>query len=151
MPSQQLSYLRNLTSKLHVKDKELHQRNQMLQLVMETVVSCAWVWDLASDAIEDSCGCGMERVFGEKITSFDAFKKVCHPDDLGRIEIALEAVLHQNKKFDECHRIITSEGQGKVLHTIAKMIDNNRVVGFSVEVTQDSDMSRRCKSGVLNE
>lgn len=147
MPSQKLNYLRNLTSKLHVKDKEIHQRNQMLQLVMETVASCAWVWHLMSDANE-SCGCGTERIFGEKITSFDAFKKACHPDDLSRVEVALEDVLHQNKKFNECHRIITSEGQVKVLYTVAKMIDKDRLVGFSVEVSQDSDMSR---NGTQNE
>jgi len=150
MPKKQLDYLRTLTDNLHKKDKEIHQRNELLQLVMGVVVSCAWVWELENNTIVDSCGCGMEKVFGRKITSPNDFKESCHLDDLSRIEAALENTLSSGNSFDECHRILTLGGKEKVLHTIAKLVDE-RMVGFSIEVAPNSELSKICKSGVLNE
>lgn len=150
MPNKQLEYLKDLTYKLETKDKELRQRDELLQLVMEEVTSCAWIWTLEDNTIIDSCGCRMEKVFGKEVDTFETFIEVCHPEDADRLKISLDAALTTGQKFDECHRIVMPNGEIKALHTIAILVENKKMVGFSVELNQSSKLSCYCKSGAFN-
>jgi len=137
-----LQYLKELTSQLQNKDKEVDQKNELLDLVMDSIACCAWVLQPEEGIIKDNCGCSLEKVFGKEIKSLDDLRELSHPEDLSKLELVMENLKNSTDKIDVCHRIKTPQGENKMLHTMVKTNDDGKIVGFSVEITPNSDLCK---------
>ncbi|PHZ86623.1 PAS domain S-box protein [Paremcibacter congregatus] len=76
-----------------------------------------WEWNIENNGLEWSDE--VFRIFGRMPGSFTvtypAFIAAIHPDDLKKVEQAVDAAIHHQKTYDIVHRILTPEGIEKVI------------------------------------
>lgn len=123
--------------------KQLEKSQHHLRHAMHAGRTGTWEWDLQTNEVTWSDG--VEAMFGMKHGSFqgsdEAFKELVHPDDIEKLEAAIESTLTKNSPYYVEYRCIFPDGavhwlcgQGEVYRD-----DNgkpHRMVGTVTDITQ---------------
>jgi PAS domain S-box-containing protein len=132
---------RDLTD-VKAKEQELRETKRRLDLVLGGTETGIWEWKIGTDKIEwDDT---LERMFGLDTSSFEGtyegFAKRVHPNDLSRVEEAMDQAIENNELYHTEFRMIHedeetvwAEVQGVV---IEEKTEPDRLIGLYREITE---------------
>ncbi len=132
---------RDLTD-VKAQERELRETKQRLELVLEGTETGIWEWKIGTDGIEwDDT---LERMFGLEPGSFEgtyeAFAKRVHPDDLSRVEEAMDHAIENNELYHTEFRMIHEDGEtvwAEVQGVASrKDTESDRLIGLYREITE---------------
>ena len=91
----------------------------------------SWDWDIVTDKMHWSDE--MYRIFGlnpQKFgATYDAFLNYVHPDDRDYVNNAIKAAF-KGKPFDIDHRIISANGEERIVHAQVKLFLMRKITLF---------------------
>lgn len=132
---------RDLTT-VKAREQELRETKQRLELVLEGTETGIWEWTIGMDKIEwDDT---LERMFGLEPGSFEgdyeAFAKRTHPDDLSRVEEAMDHAIENGELYHTEFRMIHEDGEMVWAEVQGVVIDEenkpDRLIGLYHEITE---------------
>ncbi|HEX8503831.1 MAG TPA: PAS domain-containing protein, partial [Hymenobacter sp.] len=124
-PAVQLA-LTDLTEQRREAERR-HRSDDRLQQVLAASGTGAWVWTLATNALEwdaQAQAC-LGRPHDPNPTSFDVLKAAIHPDDAPRVRRAMHAALHLGQPLDLEHRVCWPDGAVHVVAANGKVQRNS--------------------------
>ena len=131
--------------------RELRELKDRLQLAVEGADLGVWDWDLRTDEVEFNDR--WARMLGyspaEIRSHIDAWERRVHPDDLERVEAALEAHIEgETAYYDTEHRMRTADGDWKWIRDIGRVVERDeagdpvRAVGIHLDVDERKEYER---------
>ncbi|PSP33903.1 hypothetical protein BRC64_02425 [Halobacteriales archaeon QH_10_67_22] len=113
---------------------------ERLQVALAGTDTGVWEWDVASDEVIWTES--MERLFGLDPGTFEgtfgAFARRVHPDDIPRLQDAVEAVLESGELFEAEYRIRRVDGQQRWVHARGELHgsgEDGRMVGIMTDIS----------------
>ena len=132
---------RDLTT-TKAREQELRETKQRLDIVLEGTETGIWEWKIGMDEIEwDDT---LERMFGLEPGSFEgnyeAFAKRVHPDDLSRVEDAMDRAIENKELYHTEFRMIHEDGDTVWAEVQGVVIDQenrpDRLIGLYYEIAE---------------
>ncbi|MDF9747259.1 PAS domain S-box protein [Natrinema salsiterrestre] len=128
-------------SERKTRERDLRETKRRLELALEGTNTGVWEWDLDTDAV--SWNETLERIVGLEPGSFggtfDAFKDYVHPDDLPRIETAVERAIANDELFQTEFRLRHEDGTWIWVGARARVVKTEdggtRMVGINNDIT----------------
>ncbi|MFC6722839.1 PAS domain S-box protein [Halobium palmae] len=127
---------------LRAQEQELRETKRRLELVLEGTETGIWEWKIGTDEIEwDDT---LEQIFGLEPGSFggtyDAFAKRVHPDDLPRVEEAMDQAIENDELYHTEFRMIHEDGETVWAEvqgiTISQENEPDRLIGLYHEISE---------------
>lgn len=138
-------YIRDLETAVSEKTKALLESEERLNLALESAHGAAWDWDVSSGNVTYSRNwykmIGFEQ--GEMASTIDAWRNRVHPDDILRLNDALQQCFRGDSETYECeYRIRTKKGhhiwwleRGKIIERDAENCPL-RIIGIDTDITE---------------
>jgi len=127
------------------RDKEVQELKERLELAVEGAGIGVWDWDMTTDRVEYNeqwaamLGYSLEDIRPH----LSAWETRTHPDDIGRIETALENHKQRNTEYyDTEHRMKTADGNWKWIRDVGKVVEWDsdgeplRAVGIHIDIDE---------------
>jgi len=119
----------------------LRASEERLQLAQQAGDIIVWDWDIPEDRLFYSAHAKNLFDLGpEESTTIKEFLALVHPQDLPRLESALEASLEEDRDYFVEHRLVLATGQTRWLAARGKVVRDatgqaTRMLGVSIDVT----------------
>ena len=119
----------------------LRASEERLQLAQQAGDIIVWDWDIPTDRLFYSAHAKNLFDLGpEESTTIKGFLALVHPQDLPRLESALEASLEEDRDYFVEHRLVLATGQTRWLAARGKVVRDTtgqatRMLGVSIDVT----------------
>ena len=109
----------------HIKTNEALSRSERSLARAQKIARLGnWDWDILSNDVRWSDE--VFRIFGllsnDVTVSYPAFLGAVHPEDRLKVERAVANAVEQDKPYNIIHRIITPDGQEKVVHELGEVL-----------------------------
>jgi PAS domain S-box-containing protein len=110
----------------------------------------SWEWAVADNRVVWSDE--MHRIYGTTPASFDGtyegFLARVHPEDVGHTRAVVEDAYREPKRFTYDHRVVRSDGEVRMLHTVGEAIADSsgrvaRMVGTCWDMTEQWQAQRK--------
>jgi PAS domain S-box-containing protein len=123
------------------RERDLRETKRRLELALEGTNTGVWEWDLETDAV--TWNETLERIVGLEPGSFegtfDAFERYVHPDDVPRIETAVDRAIANDDLFQTEFRLRHEDGSwiwvGARARVVSKDGGGTRMVGINNDIT----------------
>ena len=119
---------------------------ERLQVALAGTDTGVWEWDMASDEVIWTES--MERLFGLDPGTFEGTFEACvrrvHPDDIPRLQDAVETALESGGLFETEYRIRRDDGQQRWVHARGELHgsgEDGRMVGIITEADIAAELS----------
>ncbi|MFB6228983.1 MAG: PAS domain-containing protein [Halobacteriales archaeon] len=127
------------------REQELKSLKERFELAVEGANLGVWDWDMTTDEVEFSER--WIRMLGhspdEVDSSFEEWERRVHPDDLPRVEDALDDhIAGDTDLYDAEHRLQTADGDWKWIRTIGRVVEREedgepvRAVGIHLDIDE---------------
>ncbi len=119
----------------------LRASEERLQLAQQAGDIIVWDWDIASDQLYYSAHArNLLDIGAEQTGSIKEFLALVHPQDLARLEGALEAALDEDRDYFVEHRLVLPTGRTRWLSARGKVVRDAtgkavRMLGVSIDIT----------------
>jgi len=119
----------------------LRASEERLQLAQQAGDIIVWDWDIPGDRLFYSAHAkNLFDLGSEESTSIKEFLALVHPQDLPRLQSALDASLEEDRDYFVEHRLVLSTGQTRWLAARGKLVrgptgEAVRMLGVSIDVT----------------
>ncbi len=124
-------------------EEQLRESQQRLNLALTSAEIGTWSWDITKDEIfwDDRT----HDIFGLRRDTFagthEGFVKMLHPDDVARVQDAMEECLRRGDDFDIDYRIIWPEGNLRHITARAAVLRDDdgqpvRMTGVCLDITE---------------
>ncbi|MDH3527080.1 MAG: EAL domain-containing protein [Gammaproteobacteria bacterium] len=133
----------NYALRAYKNDQELQTNQLRLSHALEVASLGHWDWDLKTNELRWSEH--INAIFGLKPElnqgSFESFLGRVHPEDRGLVTHAVERALKSTESYSIDHRIIRLDGQERILHEHAEVIQDKlgrpvRMIGMAQDITE---------------
>ncbi len=133
------------------RERELQRLKERLELAVEGASLGIWDWDMRTDEVEfnDQWARMLDHSPDEVEPALDAWEQRVHPDDLERVETALNAHIEgETDRYDTEHRMRTAGGEWKWIRDIGEIVERNadgdpaRAVGIHLDIDERKDYER---------
>ena len=134
-------------------DEALREGEARLRAALDAGQMGVWEWDIEKNKVQWT-----ERLYefhglrpGEFDGTVEAFTKLIHPEDLPRVQKALERALHDKTPYDLEFRVSWPDGQVRWLKTAARVVYDNqdkpvRMLGGTVDLTEQKRQAELLES-----
>ncbi|WP_338739299.1 PAS domain S-box protein [Haloplanus salilacus] len=133
------------------RERELQRLKERLELATEGANLGIWDWDLTTDEVEFNEQ--WARMLGYSPDEIDphveAWERRVHPDDLDRVEDALnDHLLGDTGLYDTEHRMRTADGSWKWIRDIGRIVSRDadgepvRAVGIHLDIDERKEYER---------
>jgi two-component system, cell cycle sensor histidine kinase and response regulator CckA len=132
--------------------EERLRSNEMLLAETQRLAKLgSWELDLRTNRVTWSDE--LFRLFGvsrDTPITLDTFMSSVHPDDKARVEQTVRRTIQTNEPFAHNHRIITSEGEVKLIFALGHtMLDEQgevvRLIGSAQDITEQSNLTEQLR------
>ena len=133
------------------REQELQRLKERLELAVEGGNLGIWDWDITTDEVEfnEQWARMLGYTLDEIECRLEAWERRVHPDDLGRVEDALdEHMAGETELYDTEHRMRTADGRWKWIRDIGKIVSRDedgapvRAVGIHLDVDERKEYER---------
>ena len=121
-------------------ENKLLAREQELWLALTASSTGIWSWNLATDQVDWSAECF--KIHGLTPREFDGtgahFFRMVHPDDLGRVEVAVRAAMADEALFQCEFRVVRPDGSIVWVENVGRLEKSGsgaRLVGTITDIT----------------
>lgn len=144
-----LQLTESLEQQIEERSAELGKSEESLAKAQELAHLGSWDWDIISGEIHWSDE--VFRIFGLRPHEFSAdfgkFLSCIHPDEVDRVQEAIDLAIHGEKPYDIEHLIVRPNGEQRVVREIGEVsFDDNdrpvRMVGTVQDITERKEMER---------
>lgn len=153
-PDGMWAFVRDITERVQAR-KELERAQARLMEAQQIAHLGNWEWDIEADELWWSDE--VYRIFGvdreEFDPTYDAFIEFVHPEDRERVNLVVEAAVHQGEPYSIDHRIVRPDGADRIVHERGVVSFDEegkplRMVGTVWDVTElkDTEMKLRALS-----
>lgn len=108
----------------HRSHRALQEREESLQRAQRIANIGNWDWDIENGDLYWSEQ--IYRIFGVDPdvfgSTYEAFLDFVHPLDRKAVEDAVEAALEENREYSIDHRIVTADGEERIVHEQAEVV-----------------------------
>lgn len=127
------------------QEAELAAARDQLMLAAEVAKLGVWVWDMQSDSFEFNRRIaeiyGIGNGIGTQTTTYEAWRRRVHPDDVVYVENALQAALAGSGEFEPVFRVVREDGGIRYVQARAHVDRDGmgsavRVIGINLDITQ---------------
>ena len=127
------------------QEAELAAARDQLMLAAEVAKLGVWVWDLQSDSFEFNRRIaeiyGIGDGIGSQTTTYEAWRRRVHPEDVAYVENALQAALAGSGEFEPVFRVVREDGGIRYVQARAHVDRNGmgaavRMIGINLDITQ---------------
>ncbi|MBG7621397.1 PAS domain-containing protein [Herbaspirillum sp. AP02] len=127
------------------QEAELAAARDQLMLAAEVAKLGVWVWDMQSDTFEFNRRIaeiyGIGDGVGAQTTTYEAWRRRVHPDDVAYVENALQAALAGSGEFEPVFRVVREDGGIRYVQARAHVDRNGmgaavRMIGINLDITQ---------------
>ena len=143
-----LSVNNDITERKKMED-ELRKSNESFSLAQEAGNIGSWDLDLINNKLfwSDQSFKQFGLLPGEVEPSRDLFDNFTHPDELNKIDRAINQAIAEKKGFDLKVKMFRKNGSKWILHSISKYIENKdgttrRLIGIQQDITEQVKMTR---------
>jgi PAS domain S-box-containing protein len=127
------------------REQELQRLKERLELAVEGGNLGIWDWDMTTDEVEFNEQ--WARMLGYSLDEIEprleAWERRVHPDDLDRVEDALEEhIAGETELYDTEHRMRTADGRWQWIRAIGKIVSHDedgdpiRAVGIHLDIEE---------------
>ena len=135
------------------REQKLHERDEMLQQISESVNDVVWITPPEKDEIE-FISAAYEDIWGrsraELIESPRAFVEGIHPEDRERVEAAIERQQTDPESYDEVYRVVQPDGEVRWVHDRAFGVYEDdtleRLVGVAQDITEQREAQQELEA-----
>jgi PAS domain S-box-containing protein len=133
------------------RERELQRLKERFELAVEGANLGLWDWDMTSDEVEfNEQWARMLGYSPDEIDSrIEAWERRVHPDDLDRVEDALDDhMAGETDLYETEHRMETADGRWKWIRDIGKIVERDedgeplRAVGIHLDVGERKEYER---------
>jgi PAS domain S-box-containing protein len=111
----------------------------------------SWEWDIRTNVVTWSDE--LYRLFGIRHGTpiqFETFMDIVHPDDKDRVQKTVQHTMETNEPFAHNHRIITPEGETKLLYAMGHTVLDERgkalrLIGSAQDITEQSNLTEQLR------
>jgi PAS domain S-box-containing protein len=109
------------------------------------------IWDLNLKTKILTWDDQMYKLYGVKRGKFDgkfnSWKKICHPDDLARVEKEIDVAISSRSNFNSVFRIVFSDNSIKYIKAFANVVFDKKnrpykMIGVNFDVTEEKEIDR---------
>ncbi|HCT63427.1 MAG TPA: hypothetical protein DIC19_04940 [Erysipelotrichaceae bacterium] len=148
-------YLQDITEKVNLEET-LSMSERRFNLAIEATEAGVWDWDMIHDVVQFSdqwkamLGYQTDEIEG----SFEAWRKLWHPDDVHSIEAAIDRYLRQeSESYEVVHRLKHKSGSYRWIMTRGRIIfDENglplRWIGTNIDITERKEIERELEENI---
>jgi PAS domain S-box-containing protein len=130
-----------LIAELKVTNEELHESEERLRLAQTRGNVGVWDWNTITDELHFTPE--LEQLYGltpGTIKTYQDWRQLTHPDDIGKIEVERDDKIAENEPFDLEFRIFHNSGEIHWLSSKGGAIYDNqgdvlRVLGVNTDIT----------------
>ncbi|MBA3655895.1 MAG: PAS domain S-box protein [Gemmatimonadaceae bacterium] len=111
----------------------------------------SWEWDIGKNTVTWSDE--LYRLFGVRKNgriTLETFIDIVHPDDRERVRKTVEHTVRTNEPFAYNHRIVTTEGETKLLYALGHTVLDERgevirLIGSAQDITEQSNLTEQLR------
>ncbi|GAB3677785.1 PAS domain S-box protein [Halopiger thermotolerans] len=142
-----LGICRDITERKR-REQDLRETKRRLELALEGTNTGLWEWNVDTDEI--SWNATLERLVGlepgEFEGTYEAFKRRVHPDDVDRVEAALEAAVEESELYRTEFRMRHESGDWVWIGARGRLVNDasggRRMIGILNDVTERVEYER---------
>ncbi|AEH35903.1 PAS domain S-box protein [Halopiger xanaduensis] len=142
-----LAICRDITER-KLREQDLQETKRRLELALEGTNTGLWEWNVDTDEIDWSGT--LERLVGLEPGAFEgtyeAFERRVHPDDVDRVEAALEAAVEERELYRTEFRMRREDGDWIWIGARGRLVTDadggRRMVGILNDVTERVEYER---------
>ncbi len=125
------------------REQELERLTERFELAVEGAHLGVWDWDMTTDEVEftEQWARMLGHALDEIEPHLEAWERRVHPDDLGRVEEALDShIAGATELYETEHRMRTADGDWKWIRTTGRVVERDengepvRAVGIHIDI-----------------
>lgn len=136
-------YLQDITDQI-LRDKALKVIEESLNLAIEATNAGVWDYDMVTGSVQynEQWKIMLGYAGDEVEANFDGWRKLWHPDDVNKIENAIDAYLNKdNNNYEVIHRLRHKNGEYRWIMTRGRIIYDDqdkpfRWIGTNIDITE---------------
>lgn len=148
-------YLQDITEQVNLQET-LIMSEKRFNLAIEATEAGVWDWDMVHDVVQfsDQWKAMLGYQPNEIKGSFEAWKKLWHPDDVHSIETSIDKYLrHEAENYEVVHRLKHKSGSYRWIMTRGRIIaDENglplRWIGTNIDITERKEIERELEENI---
>jgi PAS domain S-box-containing protein len=138
-------------------EEELRRTGALLSQAQQIAHIGSWEWDIGRDTVTWSDE--LFRIFGlhprEFEGTYDAFLRLVHPHDRGRVDADVERAVRERTSFEFHHRIVRPDGEERVVSARGEVITDPsgtsiRLVGTGQDITEQRRAEETLRRFIAN-
>lgn len=141
---------RDITDRKSSEEK-LRSSEMLLAETQRLAKLGSWDWDIVRNVVIWSDE--LYRLFGVRPGTdirIETFFDLVHPDDKDRVQQTVEHTIRTNEPFSYNHRIVTPDGETKLIYALGHTVLNERgetikLIGSAQDITEQSNLTEQLR------
>jgi PAS domain S-box-containing protein len=127
------------------RERDLQELTERLDLAVKGAGLAVWDWDMRTDDVtfNDQWASMLGLSPGDVEPTLESWEERVHPDDMDRVESALEAHMSGEAPLYDCeHRMLTASGDWKWIRDVGEVVERDasgepaRAVGIHIDISE---------------